>query len=540
MFRKRHSIHIHFLKTLSNLILCIFLFFLPSACNQGEPNSESLNVTITSDGTAQEINASLGMTVQNALSLANITLNNLDRVEPPQGTLLTKGLQIAVIRVHEDFEYEETSISFEHQTVRNETLPEGQTLLIQSGINGVQKITYRTLYENDVEVSRNILKTETIQEAQPEIIMIGIQTPFVTFPISGKLVFLTTGNAWLMEASSSNRTPIITTGDLDGRVFSLSPDSNWLLYTRKPDTGSTDKINTLWVVNLLENPLRPISLRIDNVVSFADWVPGMPMTITYSTAEFRSTAPGWQANNDLELLTFDSTGMYLRKEEIIEANAGGIYGWWGTDFAWSPDGSMLAYARPDQVGLVDLDRHELIPYLNLIPLQTQGDWAWVPGITWSPDMSTLYTVTHQPQEGYPNNETSPLFDISAIVIAYNGNTIDMVNQSGVFSYPVSSPFFNDGNYQITYLQAVFPDQSYNSHYRLTIMDRDGSNKMVLFPPEGSTGIEPQKILWQPGTQSGEDPLVALIYDGNLWLVNTVTGASNQITGDGSITRMDWK
>jgi hypothetical protein len=75
------------------------------------------------------------------------------------------------------------------------------------------------------------------------------------------------------------------------------------------------------------------------------------------------------------------------------------------------------------------------------------------------------------------------------------------------------------------------------------MDRDGSNPQVLFPPEGNPGITPQRDwgAWSP------DPLpdsgnyaIALVYQGNLWLVDAVAGQAQQVTGDGLTTRVIWK
>ena len=54
-------------------------------------------------------------------------------------------------------------------------------------------------------------------------------------------------------------------------------------------------------------------------------------------------------------------GSVLSDEEIIGTNSGGIYGWWGTQFAWSPDGSSLAYSRPDEIGLVDIQTGAFLP-----------------------------------------------------------------------------------------------------------------------------------------------------------------------------------
>lgn len=37
-----------------------------------------------------------------------------------------------------------------------------------------------------------------------------------------------------------------------------------------------------------------------------------------------------------------------------------------------------------------------------------------------------------------------------------------------------------------------------------------------------------------------DNAIAFIYNGNIWLVDTTTGVSQQITGDGLTNRIDWR
>jgi hypothetical protein len=342
-----------------------------------------------------------------------------------------------------------------------------------------------------------------------------------------------------MENSTGNRRPIVTTGDLDGRIFSLSPDGQWLLFTRKISTSGNDTINSLWVINISDSKAKPIDLNIKNIVHFADWVPGQSRTISYSTVEPRSTSPGWQANNDLHLLSFDVNGKITDQKEIISTNSGGIYGWWGTYFAWSPDGTMLAYARPDEVGLVDLVNGTFSPKLKIVPLQTHSDWAWVPPINWSPDDSTIFTVVHNPGSGQVSAEESQEFSVEAILIKY-GPVVSLVQQSGMFAYPVSSPGLVGNQYQVCFLQAVFPDQSDASRYQLDIMDQDGANRRALFPNEGSQGLDPQQIVWAPRETEDSGGLIAFIYQGNIWFLDTVTGETYQITGDGLTSAINWK
>ena len=73
------------------------------------------------------------------------------------------------------------------------------------------------------------------------------------------------------------------------------------------------------------------------------------------------------------------------------------------------------------------------------------------------------------------------------------------------------------------------------------MDRDGSNKKELFPPVDSSGLEPQTPIWSPGGIEGQaGDFIAVMYQGNLWLVDSENGDAYQVTGDGLINGIDWK
>jgi hypothetical protein len=506
-------------------------------------NAVNISINVSADGTTKQVQIPAGSTGETAIKNAGLTPGPLDKIEPPLYTILSDGDTIKITRVTEKFETKQSSIPFDRQTVHNESMAQGATRLIQPGVNGQQELTYRHVYEDGTEVSNGVFKTVILQAAVPEIVMVGVQAPFAPLTIPGKLVYIASGNAWSMETSTANRVPLVTTGDLDGRVLKLSRDGNWLLYTRKSTKPLDQEINTLWALEIGDPKAKPINVGVSNVIHFADFDPQVELTVDYSTVEPRAAAPGWQANNNLFRRKYGRNGVVGIEQKIIDSNTGGVYGWWGTGYVWSPDGTILAYSRPDGMGYVSIKEKNLVPLLDITPLQTHSDWALIPGIAWGADNNALYVVTHAPPPGLVNPEESPNFDLSAFSLE-SGANVRMVAQTGMFAYPAASPTRKIGAeqaYSIAYLQAQSPAQSESSGYRLVIMDRDGSNHRTLFPDEGSPGLGPQTPLWAPATLSDDTGnYVAVVYQGNLYLIDTITGSAHQVTGDRLIQKIDWK
>ena len=145
----------------------------------------AVTITIQADGSSKSYTDSPGLTVREAVAQAGITIGELDRLTPPPYTLISTGVNIVITRVSETFDVVQSPLPYTSQTVRNEALPAGDHRLLQVGQPGMEEITYRTVLENGIQVSRSEVRRVTITAPTPEIIMVGTQGSFTIVPISG-------------------------------------------------------------------------------------------------------------------------------------------------------------------------------------------------------------------------------------------------------------------------------------------------------------------------------------------------------------------
>lgn len=548
-------------------LLCALSLLLP-ACRAGDlPTPEftqavSATVGVLADGQTQSFTLPAGLTVREALAHAGVAVGELDRLSPPPYEVITEGLRIVVTRITETFETEQAIIPYASQTVRNEGLPEGERRLLQVGQNGQDEITYRTVFEDGLQVSRSLVKRVSLSPAVPEIIMIGSQGSFTVVPLSGTLAYINGRNAWVMRGNSGQRAALTTNGDLDGFVFDLSPDGQWLLFTRKVSDTNSPFFNTLWAMPTVFTPTntvtstRPatganpvaVSLPISNVL-YAEWSPELPRTFAYSTAQKISRAPGWEANNDLRLMRWGQRAnrqLVFTPTLLLDSSSGGPYGWWGTGFAIAPSGSTIAYARTDSIGLVDftvftktytatVTTSELATFSAF---NTHSDWAWYPALRWSHDARFLYAITHGPPIGLEAVEDSPAFDLTILSVP-DGQSYTLIPRAGMFANPMPSPSqptaAGEDAFGVAFMQAADPNNSPFSTYRLGLMDRDGSNVRFIFPPADQPGLPANETAaWAPDSR-----LLAVIYAGNVWVIDPHGGLTQQLTGDGQSAHVRW-
>ncbi len=528
----------HFCRVLFYLTLCLLL----NGCAEirdfyTETSSSQLELKVFCDGMQYITHIESGATVENALDILGIELGPADIVTPIlSGPVPTDGI-IRVTRVTTEDVVSEVTLPFRSQTVRNESLPDGETRVIQQGENGLQQVTTRYTYEDGVLTSKAVVNAEIVKEAIPEILMQGAKAAYSPIKISGKLVYIADGNAWLMEGSTENRTPLVSTGDLDGRVLDLSDDGKWLLFSR---AGKTTEINSLWMLNLSDWNAEPISLRVENVVHFASWLPGDARRFIYSSVEPSEEAPGWKANNDLRTQYVGDDGMLMSSEVLTEGSGSGTYSRWGTEFKLSADARRLLYADAENIGIIDRLSGEKTELLRFTPYEkARSDWTWIPGVCWNADNDGFYYTFHGKADG-----TLQTYDAADYHIAFydtlSGENTVLIENAGIFSYPAASPRFSDGESYLAYLQTDLPQQPESERYRIVLTDELGGNTRVVYPLESGSGfVTPQDLIWSPGNEK-QSSWIAFLQQGNIWLVNPFAGIYNQITSDGTITKIIWE
>jgi Tol biopolymer transport system component len=526
--------------TLYGLLCLVVLFGCQKSDKTTTPDTPQVRLIV--DGSEQHYETSVA-TVGEFLDRVGVDLGDLDRVEPAEYTSISDGLTIRVVRVRVEVEPgEEQLIPYERQIVQDTSVAAGQSRILEPGQNGIEQIIYRVVYEDGVEVERVPVRRITLQEGRPETVLVGVREAFVPTPITGTIAYLSGNreigyNAWVMRGSSAAQRRLTAESFLDTRVFALSPDGRYLLFTihtsAEEEIGA---INSLWLINTTVDNAQPVDLRLQDVL-WAGWSADGE-TIAYSTGEVAASAPGWQAHNDLWTATLSDRLRLVSREQILEGSASGAYFWWGRNYAWSPDRRHIAYAQADSVGYVRVRDGKQVELQSFAPLRTYSEWVWVPNLSWSPDGRFLSTVVHGPSLTGDAPEDSQIFDVWVFDVE-RPLQVKQVNDAGIWATPTWSPGApgNRTGYidsQIAYGRARSPYESVSSGYDLYLMDRDGSNRQRVFPPEGDLGLKAPQITWGP---SGRE--MVTVHQNDVFLIDLDQNSIRRLTIDSSVQAVEW-
>ncbi len=497
---------------------------LSAGCEAPPLVATTYRIRLIADGQEQQIETEAA-TVRALLAEAEVTIGELDRVTPPEISAITEGMTIAVVRVAQETMVITQTVPFERQTMRDSTIPTGESRLLQSGQAGQLERHYRITFENGQESERILVRETMVQPPRDEIRLTGARPQLHNVPITGTLAYLSNHDAWVMRGSSFQRQRLTYVGDLDGRVFSLSPDGRQLLFTRA--STSTEQLNSLWLVPTTVAAPDAVPLSVPDLL-WADWAPD-GQTIAWSTAETTEQTPGWRGNNDLWYARLIDGSTLAARRRILEPTPGGGYGWWGTRFLWSPAGTHLAYSQPESVGVVELATASRSALLRFPAFRSYSSWAWNPAMTWSPDGAFLATVAHG-DDGAADPEESPIFNLVALESS-GAYSATLAVETGMWAAPQYAP---DGQ-SVLFGRAIIPYQSANSRYTLHLIDRDGSGQRPLYRAEGDSGLEIPIWVWAPDGKA-----IAFIEMGDVRVLDVDTAGLDILTAEGGVTLVVWR
>ena len=527
------------------IIFILTVMLVLVACN-ATPKEEEGQVRgrILVDGEERTFIYQQPISVQEVLRLENIVLGDLDDVSPFLRTQVTDGEIITVVRVTQNTVCEDETMPFEEERLPRTDLEPGVEIIIEQGINGSRQVCYVVTYRDSVETSRNFQRQTVIEEPQSAVIYYGVNDTLEPVAIEGTIAYMSGNQAWIMETSNSARRPLTIPGQLDGRVFELSPNGRQLLYTKQTDNPDDEPFsNELWLMTDLFTGNLVQLQQIDILNAY--WVPGRDNAYAYTSASAGGGFQGWQAFNDLWLVEIDLRSGAIRNiENLIGENVSGSYAAWGTRFAWSPDSSNVAYAKADGVGLVDFAAQDFGAFVLNYPFfnaATSNGWVWEPELSWSADGQWVATTIHGAPFGSESAIDSVVFNVAVFKVgdAENPLVIDnFIERAGIWANPQFSPVREDGSVRLAYFQARTPLNSVGTAYDMVVMDRDGSNKTKIFPPEGQAELRPVdfdgEFIWSPDGRQ-----IAIIYQGNIWLVDVESGLTQQLTSDGQVSAIRW-
>jgi hypothetical protein len=514
----------------------LFGLLLFTACTT--TGAGGMNIRVVVDGRERAFVQNQALTVGQFLQKEGVIVNDFDKVLPPLLSPLTDNTTITIIRVTEKEECREEDYSYQTLTRKTDELAPGEKKVIQAGINGKRRVCAKITLEDGVEKNRIPGSSSILSQPRDEIIAVGIDAKTLNpVTIKGTIAYISGGQARVIEGNSSSQRTLPTGGNLDGRVFSLAANGRPLLYTKLATgagtpTPTTRTINELYVILDIDDPnSKPVKLLED--VLYADWIPGRPLTFGYSTGRWSDVHPdNHEAFNDYIIAQLDiKTGKIAKAQKLVASGLTGQYAFWGTQFAWSPDGKALAWAQADGIGTIDTKTGKISKLFDfkVYSATLPRGWVWLPSLSWAADGALLAATVHGKPEGSEQPDASPIFDlrIKPDNGAFEASIADRV---GIWARPQFSPVRGDpGEGYLAYLKARDGINSLNSDYDLMIADRDGSNATLVFPGLDKPGLRPVDDFSSVPIWSAEGTQIVIVYQGNLWLIDVGTGRATQLT-----------
>jgi uncharacterized protein YabE (DUF348 family) len=190
---------------------------------------KAFQVKLNVGGQEQQVWAT-STTVADFLKQQKIALNELDRIEPSLNEMVNKNTVVKVTRVEKVTDVVEEPVNFAVVTKKDSQLPKGEQRVISQGEQGLVSKHYEVILENGKEVSRKLVKTETIKQSKDRIVAVGtkVNSPQIVSRGSGTVSqeFYVTATAYTANCngcSGRTRTGINLRSNPNMKVIAVDP-----------------------------------------------------------------------------------------------------------------------------------------------------------------------------------------------------------------------------------------------------------------------------------------------------------------------------
>lgn len=132
----------------------------------------AMPVAIEVDGETHHIDT-LGTSIRDAISEANLTLSPVDKVFPDANSLLSPDLDIKITRINFEEITSKEDIPFQIIEKEDNTVLWRKHAVKQQGETGVREKTYKITFTNGKETNRVLLGSKITKQPVPEIDVVG-------------------------------------------------------------------------------------------------------------------------------------------------------------------------------------------------------------------------------------------------------------------------------------------------------------------------------------------------------------------------------
>lgn len=132
----------------------------------------SKSVSLSADGKTTKYAIHQG-TVEDLLSLAQITLGKDDYTKPALDTQLKANMNVQVFRVEYKEVVEKESVAFKTTTQNDSSMDQGTQKVVTEGVKGEDEVTYKVKYVNGKETEKTETARKSVKNAVTKVVKVG-------------------------------------------------------------------------------------------------------------------------------------------------------------------------------------------------------------------------------------------------------------------------------------------------------------------------------------------------------------------------------